>query len=133
MHLGWGHSVKQSPKVGWSGVPGSVKFEVEVQSVYELLDVIRKKPGIYIGEPSLTALNHFIHGFAYALMATENPFDDEDPPFSGFHDWIASRFGFAQSTLGWTNMLLRSVGDETAAFERFFIELDEYRRSRTAS
>lgn len=125
--------MKRSPKVGWGGVPGSAKFEVEVSSVYQLLDMIRQKPGIYIGEPSLTGLYHFLHGFEYALMATGNPFDDEDPPFSGFHDWIAGRFGFAESTPGWRNMLLRSVGDETAAFARFFSELAEYRRSRTAS
>ena len=54
------------------------------------------------------------------------------PPLRGVHDWIAERLGFDESTLGWKDMLLASVGDETAAFERFFSELDAYRGSRKA-
>ncbi|MDX2093494.1 MAG: hypothetical protein SFX73_36960 [Kofleriaceae bacterium] len=93
--------------------------------------MIRQKPGLLIGAPSITGLSHFIDGFKYALSTTENPFDDEEPPFVGFHEWIGVRFGFLASTLGWKNMLLHSVGDEARAFERFFTELDEYGRSST--
>ena len=124
--------MRHIPKIGWSGGPGSAKVEFEVRSVYDLLDVIRKKPGIFLGERSLTALSHFIGGFEYALLTTENSFDREEPPLRGFHDWIAERLGFEESTLGWKDMLLASVGDETAAFERFFSELDAYRGSRKA-
>jgi hypothetical protein len=35
--------------------------------------------------------------------------------------------GHAESTTGWAHMLLQAVGgDENAAFQRFFAELDEY-------
>jgi hypothetical protein len=119
-----------TPKVGWSNGAGQ-KTSFEVRTIYELLDIVRKKPGLFIGEPSLTALRGFIDGFRYALSSVSNPFEVEDPPFTkGFDDWIAARFGFRESTSGWKNMLLSSLDAEAAAFERFFIELDEYRRDK---
>ena len=115
------------PKIGWSNVAGEGS-SFEIRTVYELLDVIRKKTGIFIGRPSLTALSAYVDGFQSALCAIGAPLEDEHPPFQGFHDWIAVRYGYAESTLGWVHMLLESVeGNENAAFQRFFAELDEYR------
>lgn len=54
--------------------------------------------------------------------------DAEEPPFRDFHVWIAARLGFSSSTTGWKSMLLERAGDESAAFDRFFLELDAFRR-----
>jgi hypothetical protein len=104
----------------------------DVWTVYDLIDVIRRKPGLFIDEPSVTGLWHFIHGFRSALHAAGRPLDPEHPPFRGFNDWIASRYGFS-SSLGWKNMLLRSVGDDESAFERVLTELDAYRENGAAN
>ena len=117
---------KVVPKVGWGGVAAMTSFEV--RSVYELLDVVRQKPGLFIGEPSITALNHFINGFEAGLRSVDNAFDDVEPPFIAFHDWIAARLGFPESTPGWRNMLLEACANEASALERFFTELDAFRQ-----
>lgn len=123
---------KVPPTVGWENGFG-VRTSFEVRSVYELLDVIRKKPGLFIGEPSVTGIWHFLSGFQFGLHSVGQPFETDDPPFIEFHGWIAARLGFSTSTSGWRDMLLQSLGDETAAFERFFLELDVFRRGRDAS
>lgn len=116
-------------KLGWSGPSTATAVSFEVWNIYDLIDVIRRKCGLYIGEPSITALDAFVKGFVGALHAAGRPLDPEHPSFRGFHDWIASRYGFGESTPGWKNMLLTSLGDEAIAFERFFVELDEYREA----
>jgi hypothetical protein len=121
---------EKTPSVGWIDGNG-VKTSFEVRSVHELLDVIRKVPGLFTGKPSVTALSHFLHGFQLGLRSVERSLGGGDPPFDEFHDWVAMRFGVYEPTSGWANMLLESMGDESSAFERFFIELDEFRRRTT--
>jgi hypothetical protein len=117
------------PKLGWfNGLGAETSFEV--RTVYELLDVVRQKSGLFIGDPSLSALSGFLDGFRRALTAVGNSFDEEEPPFLEFNDWVAVRYGFHQSTAGWKNMLVQSLGDEAMAHERFFTELDEFRRAK---
>ena len=131
--------MKVAAQVGWGGpinLPGVPHRQTsfEVRTVFELLDVIRQKPGLFIGEQSISQLWGFLNGFQHALRAVENPFDPSDPPFHEFHDWIAARYGFEESTSGWRSMLLKTLlGDETAAFERFFLELDEFRGARKST
>lgn len=36
--------------------------------LYDLLAMIKERPGVLIGEPSLTRLSHFIDGYEYATM-----------------------------------------------------------------
>lgn len=81
----------------------------------------------------MTGIWHFLSGFQFGLHSVGQPFETGDPPFIEFHGWIAARLGFSTSTSGWRDMLLQSLGDETAAFERFFLELDVFRRGRDAS
>lgn len=101
--------------------------DAEIRTVYDLLDEIRRDTGLLIGEPSITVLWGFIHGFMAAGRVKLS--DAETPEFSAFHDWIAQRLGFGESTSGWRRMLLASTGDEETAFDRFFAELDAFRRA----
>lgn len=114
------------PKIGWVNGAGE-ETSFEVGSVYELLDVIRKKPGLFIGEASITALRAYIDGFLAGLRAIGQRLGDEEPPFGDFFDWIAARYGFEESTIGWKAILLQAAGREDAALARFFEELDEFR------
>jgi hypothetical protein len=65
-------SRETTPKVGWISGAG-VETSFEVRTIYDLLDVVREKPGIFIGEPSLTALRAYIDGFRSALQSIGSP------------------------------------------------------------
>jgi len=98
-------------------------------SIYDLLAKIRARPAMYLGECSLIRLRAFVDG--YSFMANELGIEPRDQPnFSGFHDWVAAKFGWRESTAGWCNIILQECGgDDRKALESFFELIDEYRKS----
>src|SRR5688500_14159281 len=97
------------------------------ESIYDMLDVIRKKPGLYLGTPSINRLNAFLTGYAAGLLRVGFVMRDKDH-FHRFHDWVALRLEFEESTAGWCNIIRGQSADETDAFWRFFVLLDEFRK-----
>jgi hypothetical protein len=93
-----------------------------------LLDVIRKRPAMYLGEHSLTGLWHFLEGYSFAEQIRDSNAVRQLP--KDFHEWVAYRLHYWYSTRGWRRMILEQVPDERAALERFYELLDEYRVRR---
>ncbi|WP_338285371.1 hypothetical protein [Luteolibacter sp. LG18] len=89
-----------------------------------LLAEIRRRPGLYFGEKSISGLYFYRTGFIAGAKG-----DSQSLPLpDDFDDWVAYRARFSESTSGWRNMLLeKSGGDEELAFDRFFELLDEHR------
>jgi hypothetical protein len=81
-----------------------------------------------LGERSLSGLWYFLHGFSTALLIHD--IRAERPLPADFHDWVAYRLGFYESTSGYRNMILKRVPDESAALDRFFELLDEHHSRR---
>ena len=101
------------------------------ESIYDMLEAIRKKPGMCIGEPSIARLDSFICGYGaglgrsgFALRDTRN--------FHRFNDWIARRLNFADSTSGWSRMIRHKSRSDADAFEQFFVLLDEFKKEYAA-
>lgn len=92
---------------------------------------VRKKPGLYLGGCSVTALYHTVSGYLWALDQHRIEHDDTFRLPDDFHQWVAYRLRFFESTSGWKSMLLKACGNEEAAFLRFFELLDEH-KTRTA-
>jgi len=83
-----------------------------VTTIFELLDVIRQKPGLFTGEPSISHLWGFLNGFDHALRAVENAFDRPIRPFTSFTTGSRPASGSrSQPTSGWRTMLLKSFGE----------------------
>ena len=63
------------------------------------------RPAMWTGELSLKSIRTFLDGYSYALDQHKiiNP-DKEDE--LNFHDWVANKLGFYESTAGWQNMIL---------------------------
>jgi hypothetical protein len=49
--------------------------------------------------------------------------------FHRFHDSVAAKFGWRESTAGWCTILQESGGDDRRALEFFFELIDEYRKA----
>ncbi|MGN6371135.1 MAG: hypothetical protein ACTHN5_23005 [Phycisphaerae bacterium] len=113
--------------LGWKNALGEGP-DFEINTVYDLLDVIERKPGLYLGRAELTALWHFYHGFVTAVGACHLRFEKEQPPFDGFHDFVASHYGWFESTSGWRHMILNeNDGDEAKSLDGFYSLLSRYR------
>jgi hypothetical protein len=92
-----------------------------------MIESIRHRPGLYLGSKSLTAFYHFLNGYKIAcsahrieedLLGLEIPHD--------FHEWVAYRTRFRESTSGWCNMIVATSRSEEEAFDRFFELLKEH-------
>src|SRR5437764_1496231 len=98
-------------------------------NVYETIALIRQRPALYLGECSLVRLRAFLDGCLFVVQEFGIE-DDTQPAFGGFHDWVARRFGWRESTAGWCNIILQQCGgDDRKALDLFFDLVEEYRRS----
>jgi hypothetical protein len=102
-------------------------FQELDESIYDMLDRIRKKPGLSIATPSINRLHAFIVGYTAGLGRVGFAVRDEEH-FHRFHDWVAHRLGFGGSASGWCNMIRDKSKSEVDAFHRFFVLLDEFRK-----
>ena len=96
--------------------------------IYEALQKIKDKPGMYIGKPSITILHHFLVGYQFArselgIELTES----EDEFYEHFHFWVQRRFEVRTSN-SWANIILLFTRDEKDGFECFFKLLDEFKQ-----
>lgn len=97
--------------------------------LYELFRQIRRRPAMYLGTCSILRLRDFLSGCHYMMMRFEIQ-DDTKPDFQGFHDWVAQKFGWRESTAGWANIILAETdNDEAKALDRFWELVEEYQAS----
>jgi hypothetical protein len=92
-----------------------------------ILDTIRQRPTMYMGQKSLTGLWFFLHGVgvAKARFAVNAP-AELSPRFA---DWVGYRLHLCGNSSGfWHRAILSKVPDESLAFERFFELRDEFLR-----
>jgi hypothetical protein len=104
----WPVENQESPKV----IKGSI------------LERIRQRPPMFLGKHSLSAFMQFMAGYSaaqYELGIERSHLIPVD-----FHDWVAYRLHFVESTSGYGNMILGRTSNEAEALTRFFELLDEH-------
>lgn len=113
--------------------------------IYHILEKIRHRPAMYIGDETLENLRSFLAGYSMAMNEHKKE-DASQPRFSDFHEWVREYYGYYESTAGWANMILAVVlrlepqtiswenYDKGVTFEQhresvrtFYALLDEYR------
>ena len=87
---------------------------------------VKKRPGMFLGKPSLLSLVNYLFGMAYAFSFSY----DETPLryFRAFVDWYhTEKLEDANGYACWWNHLLYICGnDDRYAFERFYIVFERY-------
>jgi hypothetical protein len=98
-----------------------------MEPLFELLENIKNKPGIYIGKASVTELRMFIVGYRFARSELKIELADAERDFhKNFQPWLQIRLNVHTSN-SWDKILLFTVIDEKQAFQNFFQLLDEFR------
>lgn len=94
--------------------------------LFELLDKIKTKPGLYLGTASITNLRMFILGYRFArseLKMTNT--ETESDFYKHFQPWLQNHLSI-RTVNGWDKIILLTCIDEKAAFDYFFQLLDEF-------
>jgi hypothetical protein len=98
-----------------------------MSDVFELLEKISQKPGLYIGTASVTALRHFLVGYKFARQEMKIlPSETELDFYQEFQPWLQNRFRL-QTVNSWDKILLFKFVDEKTAFTNFFPLLEAFR------
>jgi len=100
---------------------------METLNTYQLLDLLRRRTAMYTGEASVHSLGSFVAGYSFCQRQAGIAVEDEKPDFGGFHDWVAKKLGYGESTSGWRNMITNQRLDAEEALWLFYQLLDEYR------
>jgi len=94
---------------------------------YELVEIIRKKPGFYLHSgKSLRQLHSLLIG--YEIGAKQGICSDLRP----FNRWLAKQFGLSEAS-GWCNKVITRAGSDEAAFDLFFELLDRFKNETRES
>lgn len=91
------------------------------KEVYKLLMDIRKRPGVYLGQKSLTLLSFTLSGY---LLRMEHEGISDMHDMSGFQVFVEKRYGISDHN--WADIILFYSADEAQAFDRFYELLDEF-------
>jgi heme-degrading monooxygenase HmoA len=92
-----------------------------------LIEGIRLRPEVYLGGKSLTAFHQFLGG--YQMACSLHQIGDDRLGLripADFHEWVACRTRFRESTSGWCKMIVATSQSEEEAFDRFFELLAEH-------
>ena len=92
------------------------------ERTYSILKKLEKKPGMYLGKPTLKAFSDFLRGYDTALKdleVSENFFPSYD-----FYQFVACKLDFSESAVSWDDMILAfSMGfdpKESIQWETYF-------------
>ena len=98
--------------------------------IYDVLDVVEQRPGMYLPIPSLSALAGFIEGFDMAYVIHRS-LPQETPPFYEFSEWLRQKHSptiTGQVPHSWFKVISALSGnDDQRALGLFFALLHEYR------
>ena len=92
------------------------------KKLYDLVELILKTPGVYIGEPSLSRLFHFIGGYAFAVMQLTGYRFYFEREFQAF---VIARFP-TKCAINWSEILSEGR-TESQAFDLFRGLFSEFR------
>lgn len=105
-------------------------------NVKQLIQQIRLRPGMFVGNPSLESIHHFISGFLCNNIMTDRA-DNIDLAFKNqFHNWVrndleekrAMKFNQERGYVFYISQTFPSAEQQIDAFfemsERFFQEID---------
>jgi hypothetical protein len=99
-----------------------------MSAILDVINKIRKRPGVILGRPCASTLYAFLSGYAYARKES----DPGDYDFlAGFGQWVQDRYAVT-STQGWAKIIEFYSTTEAEEMALFWKLLDEYLAHRAS-
>jgi hypothetical protein len=99
--------------------------------IYELMQRIKTRPGMYLGKPYVTRLKAFLDGYIGARNDLGFPLKEQEETLNKFQQWIQSRFNITSSQ-SWADIILFYSVDESEALNKFFELFEKFMHEESA-
>ena len=93
-----------------------------LNSLYEILEKIKNRPGLYIGHKSLDRLVGFISGYIVSTFELTGQWI----PFSQFREYVEYKNNINHPVKHWSDIISQNRTQEEA-FDLFFVYLDGFK------
>lgn len=111
-----------------------MKSEIRVENIFDLIELIKKRPAMYTGENSITSMRTFLDGYEFACFVNNIECHTIYPLFWYFHEWAMEKYNWSESTAGWKNIILQeNQNDEEKALTVFFELIENFRKLKPIS
>lgn len=101
-----------------------------MSNLYELIERLKKRPGMYLGKASIIRFKSFLDGYVGARNDFGFPLTQDEQKFNQFQEWIQERFKITSSH-SWADIILFYSQDERDALKQFFELFEEFRNRET--
>ena len=96
--------------------------------LFEILNKIKTRPGLYIGRPSVSDLFMFLVGYKTARRELGiKPTEEEVRFYQDFHQFVEKKYHLHTSN-AWAKIIMLYCPDEKQGFELFFQLLEEFQQ-----
>ncbi|MEA5618791.1 hypothetical protein VB711_13215 [Cronbergia sp. UHCC 0137] len=99
---------------------------------YEMLQRIKQRPGMFLGQCSITRLRAFLDGYMGSRSDLGLPPTQQELEFNQFQEWVQTRFKISSSH-GWDSIILFYSADERDALNNFFELFEQFCNSESAT
>jgi len=117
-------SKSQEAKEQYSATEDNSKF-YNFDIYDEILKGIKKRPGMFLGNRSITKLDMFLRGYSLGRKEVGVPPTEPEREFEGFQSWVEEKYGI-NSGQSWSKIILFYSVDEHEALQKFFELFEEY-------
>jgi len=105
-----------------------------INNIYDLIEKIKSRPAMYIGDNKISSFRSYIDGYSSALKIHGIKFESTFPPFWYFHEWVMQKYNWRESTTGWNNIILKENNyDDEKSLTIFFELFDEFKTLKPIS
>lgn len=104
-----------------------------MSGLFEVLEKIKARPGMYLGRPSVSDLFMFLVGYEFARSESGIDLSEQEEQFyEAFQPWLQKKLSVT-TTASWAKLILHSCSGEETGFYAFFDLLDEFFQTVTSS
>lgn len=98
--------------------------------LFQLIDTVRRRPGMFVEDGSLVALDAFLRGFHFARVDAGVATDADRRFVEGFQPWLQRRHGSDAASTWVEPVRVLADGSGRAPLQRFFELVDDFRQER---
>ena len=99
---------------------------------YEMLQRIKQRPGMFLGQCSITRLRAFLDGYMGSRSDLGLPPTQQELEFNQFQEWVQTRFKISSSH-GWDSIILFYSADERDSLNNFFELFEQFCNSENST